>query len=272
MLPFLEELLEKKLSEMLGADVSFDRVKLSPLSGKLEVLNLAAKARGESQAFLTVARIEAKIAMAHALKQEIAIQSLRIERPDVRLPLPMTPERRESSTETTEASKPWQFEADDVLVVDAVVRFDGAKYRAIAENTTLSLKRDASGIAITLMTETLGRVEPNIILGPLKLNGHIATRDFTKLTISPITLDGEIANRIRVHAKTESVESNTVDAQLEGSLDSEHFSRLIEQPQINIPSICGDIHLDIDGTFSPSKITLRRGEISTQNATMDLDL
>jgi hypothetical protein len=44
MLPFLEELLEKKLSELLGADVRFDRFKASPLSGKIEVLNLSAKA------------------------------------------------------------------------------------------------------------------------------------------------------------------------------------------------------------------------------------
>jgi hypothetical protein len=182
----------------------------------------------------------------------------------------MTPKRREPSTDKTEASKPWQFEADDVLVVGAVVRYEGAKYRAIAENTTISLKRDESSIALTLMTETLGRVDPNIALGSLKLNGHIATRDFTKLTRSPITLDGEIANRIRVQAKTESVETKTVEAHLEGSLDSEHLSRLIEQPGSRLPSLRGEVRFNIDGTFSPSKITLRRAEIETNDATVSL--
>jgi uncharacterized protein involved in outer membrane biogenesis len=275
MLPFLEELLEKKLSELLGADVSFDRVKLSPLSGKLEVINLSAKARGESEPFLSVPRIEAKIAMARALKQEISIQSLRIERPMVRLPLPITPKRRESTQPTTdrpEISKAWQFEADDVLVVDALVHFDGAGYRAIAENTTISLKRDESGIAITLMAQTLGRVEPNVVLGAAKLNGHIATRDFTKLATSPVTLAGEIADKIRVQAKTDSIASRMVDARIEGTLDSAHLSRLVEQPGSRLPTVVGDVHLDIDGTFSPSKITLRRAEISTENASIELDL
>jgi hypothetical protein len=209
--------------------------------------------------------------MARALKQEIAIESLRVERPDVRLPLPMTPKRRESSTDKTEPSKPWQFEADDVLVVDAVVRYDGANYRAIADKTTISLKRDASGIAITLMTETLGRLEPNVVIGSLKMNGHIATRDFTKLTSSPINLSGEIADRIRVKAKTDSIASKAVDAQIEGSLDSEHVSRLIEQPGSRLPSITGNVHFNIDGTFSPSKVTLRRGEIRTESDEIKLD-
>ena len=51
MLPFIEELLERKLSNALGATVTFDRVKLSPLSGKVEVINLAASTAAKRSHF-----------------------------------------------------------------------------------------------------------------------------------------------------------------------------------------------------------------------------
>jgi hypothetical protein len=270
MLPFLEDLLEKKLSEVLGAEVSFDRVKLSPLSGKLEVLNLAAIAPGESQAFLTIARIEAKIAMARALKQEIAIQSLRVERPSIRLPLSL-PSRPmpDSRGKKDAAAKPWQFEADDVLIVDAAVRYEGDACRAVAENATLSLRREIGQIVLTLMAGSVRRISPDVELGALNLTGEIATRDFTQLMTSSATAEGSLGDQLRVQAKTESVQSKTIDARIEGDLDSQLFARLIDP--IKLPAITASIHLDIEGTFSPKKIVLRRGEISTHNATMDLE-
>jgi hypothetical protein len=269
MLPFLEELLEKKLSDALGGDVSFDRVKLSPLSGKVEVLNLAAKARGEADAFLIIPRIEAKIAMARALKQEISIESLRIERPFVRLPLPILNKGHADRISPESApSKPWQFEADDVLVIDATIEFENAAYHAIAEKVNLSLKREAGGIVVTLIAEMLRRLNPDVAAGSLKLTGQIATRDFTRVLTSSITLDGSIGPHVRLTATTTSLQSKTIDAHLKGDVDSRLLSQLTPVPT---PAIAGLIYLDIDGTFSPKQITLRRGELSTKDATIELD-
>jgi uncharacterized protein involved in outer membrane biogenesis len=269
MLPFLEELLEKKLSDLLGGVVTFDRVKLSPLSGKAEVLNLAASARGEAKPFLTVARIDAKIAMARALKQEIAIQSLRIERPVVRLPLPTLNKRHADRKEPAGTSKPWQFEADDVLIVDGTIAFQNEWYDALAENVTISLKRDAGGIVITLLADSLRRLDPDVSVGSLKATGQIATNDFAKIAESQISLNGELGSQLRVSAKTESLQSKTIDGKLEGTLDGAQLSRLVAQDKLQLPALQGLIHLWIEGTFSPSKINLRHAEFSTENAIVD---
>jgi len=269
MLPFLEELLEKKLSDSLGAKVSFDRVKLSPLSGKVEVLNLAARGRDGANPFLTIARIEAKVAMAKALKQEISIQSLRIERPYVRVPIALPKKVPASKNERgSPASKPWQFEADDVLVVDGTIEFQSVAYHAIAERVNLLLKRDANDIVLTLLSDSVRRINPDVTVGELKLNGRIATPDFSRLLTSSISLDGTIDPHARFSATTASLMSKTIDARMTANLDSQLFSRLVP---IALPAIAGLIHLDIDGTFSPERVVLRRGEISTQNATMKLD-
>ena len=271
MLPFLEELLEKKLSEVLGADVTFDRVKLSPLSGKVEVLNLKATLPFSTTPFLSVPRIEAKIAMARALKQEISVQSLRVERPAARLPLPrLAKGHAERKASDASPAKPWQFEADDVLVVDAAIEFQQGDYHLIADGVTLSLKRDASAIVLSLVASSVRRVSPTVDLGELKLTGQVATRDFTQLMTAAVTLDGELGTTLRVHAQTDSLQSKTIDAQIAGDVDSQLVSRMIDPSNIRIPAIAGAIHLDIDGVFSPKKITLRRGEISARNATIDL--
>lgn len=268
MLPFLEELLEKKLSDALGAKVSFDRVKLSPLSGKVEALNLAATAPSGDPLFLKVPRIEAKIGMARALKQEISIQSLRIERPYLRLPIALPRKAPASKNEPgSSASKPWQFEADDVLVVDGTIEFQSLAYHAIAEKVNLSLKRDANDIVLTLLSDSVRRINPDVSVGGLKLNGRIATSDFSRLLTSSISVDGTIDPHARFSATTASLMSKTIDARVTANLDSHFFSRLIP---IMLPAIAGLIHLDIDGTFSPERVVLRRGEISTANATLDL--
>lgn len=258
MLPFLEELLEKKLSNALGAKVTFDRVKVSPLSGKVEVINLVASARGEAKPFLSVARIEAKVAMARALKQEIVIQSLRIERPVLRLPLPVL---NKGAADRKDGSKPWSFEADNVLVVDGSAEFHSHIYHATAEGLRLSLKREDGNIVLTLLVDVLRRVDADARMGPLKAMGQFATTDFAQLPAAAVALAGELEPGLRFSITAAALRSKAIDAQLDGIIDAALLLKFLPRPSQSIPMISGEIHLSMAGTFSPNEIALRRLDI-----------
>src|SRR5687767_9288267 len=95
----LQSAVERKLSNLLGAEVKFDQFKVSLLSGSVEVAGVKV---GE---FLTVARAIVHIAVKRALKGEIVVKSLTIEQPRVDLPKrPKRPERPPKSATTEPVS------------------------------------------------------------------------------------------------------------------------------------------------------------------------
>ena len=71
----LQPVIERKLSSLLGAPVSFEQLNISLLGGSIETIGVKA---GD---FLTVARVAAKAAVARALKGEIVVSSVTIEKP-----------------------------------------------------------------------------------------------------------------------------------------------------------------------------------------------
>jgi hypothetical protein len=58
--------------------------------------------------------------------------------------------------------------------------------------------------------------------------------------------------------------------QLDGEIDSATLARLLPTPNAILASFVGAIHLAIDAMISPSRIELRRAEISTENAEWEL--
>src|SRR5437763_16567803 len=73
----LQPAIERKLSSLLGAPVTFDKLNVSLIGGSIEALGVRA---GD---FLTIAKIRAEIAIKKALKGVIVVKSLTIERPAV---------------------------------------------------------------------------------------------------------------------------------------------------------------------------------------------
>ena len=99
----LQPVIERKLSSLLGADVSFEQLNISLLSSSIEAIGVKA---GD---FLTVARVVAKAAVARALKGEIVVSSVTIEKPIVNIAkLP----KRAAKSKTTPESKPTDVSDD----------------------------------------------------------------------------------------------------------------------------------------------------------------
>ena len=133
---FIRRFIEEKISRATGQEVRFGKLSFSPLSGGVEVRDLSVAT------FLTVRKIEARIAVARAMKQEIVLRSLAIEGPvvtiargaDGKTNLPTRPQWAEK-TGLAEAGKSWEFEAQKVLLVGGRIALEDASgYRLSVEN------------------------------------------------------------------------------------------------------------------------------------------
>ena len=69
----LESMIQRKLSELLGREVTFEKLTASLLSGSIECQGVrVAGNAGDDPPFLTIQRIRADVAVGRALKGEIA--------------------------------------------------------------------------------------------------------------------------------------------------------------------------------------------------------
>src|SRR5689334_10267277 len=78
---FIRKLIEKKISSVTGATVMFGDFKFSPMSGTIEILNAKVAAERFVPPFLAIERIEAQVNVSKALRGEIVLKSLTIDRP-----------------------------------------------------------------------------------------------------------------------------------------------------------------------------------------------
>jgi uncharacterized protein involved in outer membrane biogenesis len=125
----LQQRIERKLSALFGAKVTFERLKISPLSGRLEAEHMIVAGDTPDRPLLTVRKIDAQIAVAKALTGQIVVKSLLIEGPgiflirreDGSLNIPKRPVR--FATKVDDESTDWQFEAQSILVRNGRVRF-----------------------------------------------------------------------------------------------------------------------------------------------------
>jgi uncharacterized protein involved in outer membrane biogenesis len=126
---FLQQPIEKKLSALIGAKVTFERLNISPLSGRLEAENMIVAGDAPDQPLLTIRRIDAQIAVTRALAGEIVVKSLVVEGPEIFLArrsdgsLNIPPRPPKFAADPDDESKPWQFEAQSIRVRDGKIRF-----------------------------------------------------------------------------------------------------------------------------------------------------
>jgi uncharacterized protein involved in outer membrane biogenesis len=138
--------IEERLSNLLGAKVTFGWLKISPLSGRLEAENMIAAGDTPDQPLLTIRRIEAQIAVTKALAGQIVVKSLLIEGPELflirredgSLNIPKRPPKFASDDD--EESTAWQFEAQSVRVKDGRIRFQRDSQIAVVEAINCDLK------------------------------------------------------------------------------------------------------------------------------------
>jgi hypothetical protein len=201
----VQETIERKLSGLLGTPVTFEQFKISPLTGSLEVRGVTIAGDDSSRPLLSAARISALIAVAKVLAGQLAIKSLLIEGPVISLMrrrdgsfnFPCRPAAMVESKRNT--SDGWRLDAQSIRVVNAQVHFEDhsgqSGYSASAEQINGELKQSAGRIEFDFSIGSIGRRDPVVELGPLKLTGQIEGAD---LIHSPIRATLKFADGLRL--------------------------------------------------------------------------
>ncbi len=227
----LQQPIQRKLSALLGAEVTFDKLNFSLLGGSIEAVGVKV---GD---LLTVDRVVAKVAVARAIKGEIVVTSLTIEKPVVtlirsadgsfNLPKSKKSEPPKSVSDKTipsddnEESR-WSFDAEKVLVVDGQIQLSaGGGYRASIEKLLVELKRKDTGYAVTLLADSVGRRDIPIDLGQLR--GTATITNAPDLTALPpraaAEANLELGDKIKLKLRTPEIRRRVVDVAFDGTVD-----------------------------------------------------
>ncbi len=233
-MPILQGAIERKLSALLGALVTFDKLNLSPFKGAIEVLGVRV---GD---VATVARVHVEVAIGRALKGEFVVKSLTIERPTVNLvrradgslnlpkPKSKPPAAAPAPAEAEEESGKWTFDAEKVLLVDGQVNIIAGTYRASVERLLVELKRSGGAYNVTLLAHSIGRRDEPAELGELRGNGVITNAaDLSALSRAAADLTLQLGDLLKMKLRTAEIGSLVFDAALDGHIDVARVKKLL---------------------------------------------
>ena len=178
--------IERKLSSLLGAAVTIDKLNVSLLGGSIEALGITIRGIDCNAPFATVARVRAEVSVKRALKGEIAVKSLAIERPIVsyvecdhgaasNFPRrPMIEFHVDESADEGPEKTSWKLDVEKVLVVDgqASAKLDGG-YEISSGRVLAQLNRDDGDCVVTFLAEAVARRDKPADLGTVGVTGRL---------------------------------------------------------------------------------------------------
>jgi uncharacterized protein involved in outer membrane biogenesis len=246
---FIRRFIEQKISRATGAEVRLGAFSFSPLSGVVQVRELAVGT------FLTVRRIEARIAVGRALKQEIVVRSLAIEGPVVTITrdaagkfnLPPLPSRQAAAGDE---KKSWEFEAQKVLVVEGQASFlDASGYRISLDKVIGSIERKSPNeTELVFAADSLGRRDIAVELGEARLLGKVASGISFALTAGSL---------LDLSVRTAALESGRWEGEMNLAMSLATLLALLP-PAVRLPitTASGEARLAVTGGFDRSTSTL----------------
>ena len=277
---------------MLGADVTFEKLNFSLLSGTVEAQGVTVSTgRTDPQPLLTVRRLKAEVAIGAAFKKELVVNALTIEKPiihlfrdaDGQLNLPKQTvtdtDRRTTDTPadadaSEESASSWRFEAKKLLVVDGELHFSDAKtgYRAEVAPILAEVKQADGGFEFTVMADRARRTDQPAELGALRLHGHArnmpSPMDWQQARITASLQAGEL---LRGQMDVPSLKPIDAKAQLNGTINVPHVLQLV--PTALLPKLLGGLagKVELHTTVSYSKTSgLRVPELTIRGVDLAL--
>jgi hypothetical protein len=226
---FIRQLIEKKVSSATGASVSFGEFKFSPLSGTIEAIGVKVAAERFVAPWLSIDRVEAKVAVARALKGEISIKSMTIERPvftyaihsDGKNNLNARHQQKVEAIVAKEgaAGGSWEFEADKIALSRGRIEFRDAKrnnYTLSIEGIDATLVPDGHDLVLTVTADSLGRRDQAVDLGTLKLLGKLTGGGFRDPFSSALSARASIADALVAQITSTFLANRSFDIELAG--------------------------------------------------------
>jgi hypothetical protein len=274
---FIRQLIERKISGALGASVTMGDFRFSPMSGTIEALALKVAAERFATPFLTIDRLEAKVVVTRALKGEIVVRNMTIERPSFVYAI-----RGDGSTNmakkvraTNEAIVPkegaaggtWEFDAEKILVVRGRAEFRDARkdnYTLSIEGIDATLAPEGNDLALTLLAESVGRRDRISELGALKLLGKLVGGGFRNFTSSALTSRASLGDAIVIETTSTLIVNRIFDVVIAGSMKLATIASLLPLSPAQNWAIQGNGEADVRAAITlhlPKSIQVKSFEL-----------
>jgi hypothetical protein len=196
-LNFFQQPIEKKLSRLLGGQVTFEGLKVSPFAGRVEAGGMRVVQASGTDPVLCVRRISAEVSVAKALTGEIQIKSMSIEGAvinlvravDGGLNLPRKSEALEgpkgsgganvlsapAGSEPAGADKGIKFEAQVMRLNGAQVTFMNRAngYQVVASGIDGEIRELGGRVDFSFSIGAIRRADVLVELGSVKVRGMI---------------------------------------------------------------------------------------------------
>jgi hypothetical protein len=266
----VDHVVRTKLSRALGAAVSFDRFKASLLGGSLDVGELAIGGGNEGfPPLVQVRRALARVSLGRALKREIAVKSLTLERPVIRIVrdadgasnLPRRPRAgapQEPADQDGEDAARWSFDCEQVLLVDGEIHVElrgRSPYRLDVTGVVGELRRTPQGdYDLTVIADAVATGDA-IGLGEFNANGKIAgAADLSRLAAASIELQWNLGAVMRGRIALPSIESRLAKALIEGTLQTRTLLTLLPLPGLaSVGPTTGQVEFRIEVSHRPDE-------------------
>jgi len=255
---FLHHPLERKLSALIGAKVSFEKVKMSLLGGWIEASGVSVAGSASGEPLLTARRIHAEISVRHALAKQFVVKSLIIEQPIINIVLGgqaggNLPHRAvQPATDGAQQEDHWSWGALRVVILHAQLHIHdataGSKYHASVEPINAELCRQGDQVNVSLDAASITRHDRILRWGNVKLNGAfkpviVAGRQkitgLLKQTLhwlveTQLQAALEFGGGIKLEIHSHSVTETSATFKLDGPLDIAELAALIP-PSVKLP-------------------------------------
>jgi uncharacterized protein involved in outer membrane biogenesis len=280
---FIRQLIEKKISSVTGAAVMFGDFKFSPMSGTIELMQAKVAAERFVPPFLSVDRIEIKVAVAKALKGEIVIRSLLIERPtlicnihaDGKTNLPAKPKKKVEEVAPKEgtAGGTWEFNADKVVITGGRAEFRDAthnNYKVSAEGINATITPLGQDIAVSLKADSVGRRDQLVELGIVDVTGTLSGGGFKDPLASSMDARASIGKSVAFHITSTLLANRSFDIEMAGSMKMMTLMGLLPLPpgpawvmegDGNV-ALSGKLTMELSKQIRVSNVNLKAGDFN----------
>lgn len=266
---FLRQLIERKISAATGATVAMGDFSFSPFSGTLEMLEVKISPSRFAPPALTIDRVWAKLSVAKALKQEIAVKEISIERPSLVIQIrsdgtsnltQIDPHKSETPEQDKQGGGAWDFECDKIQIVDAQLllqHFGHEGYKCGMENLSGEIRSQGTDLLLQFSAATCGRRDIPVELGATTLEGKlIGAGGFQNLPTCGLELTAKLAQTLAVRVTASVLANWKFELDLAG---------MVRLPQL-VQLLPDDLKLPITVTGdAPVNVKMRAG-IGTDRA------
>jgi uncharacterized protein involved in outer membrane biogenesis len=226
----IQPAIERKLSALLGVPIKFEKLSVSLLGGSIEATGVTA---GD---FLTIAKVRADVAVTRALKGEIVVKSLTIERPEVVI----KPRAKRVANEVENERKPaardnddddgdrtrWRFDVEKLLLLDGSIELRLENYELASPRVLVQLTRQGDGYSVTLLAERVARQDRQMDVGEVGITGRIdGASDLLAIADAAASLEIRIGDLATIHYDTPRVRALRGDVKFSGAFE---LSRLLD--------------------------------------------